>query len=142
MPRLGTFAAAVLIGLAGAVGWVRPAPAEGPIVMELNKAEERDGACRLYFVFDNPTESGLPALEIDLVLFDQDGLILRRQPILAPLQAAHTSVKVYDLEGVRCEAIGKILINEVMCGSEAAEAQEGCLSLLAPTTRGSIQLIK
>lgn len=112
------------------------------VALELNKLENLPNGCRAYMVVDNRSSRVYSALKLDLVMFQTDGVIGRRFAVeLAPVKATKTGVKLFDLEGVRCDDIGSLLINEVMdCKSGGDDA--GCLERLTVGSRAKAQLSK
>jgi hypothetical protein len=91
-----------------------------PVSIQLNKLEPIDKGCRAYMVIDNPGDTAYSDYKIDLVLFQSDGVIGKRFSIdLAPLKAKKKSVKLFDIDGLQCDKIGSMLINDVMeCKSD------------------------
>lgn len=126
----------VALLLAG-TGWAQT------IAIELNKFEDQENACRAYMVFRNGTEQTLESFKLDMVMFDQDGLINRRLALdVAPLRADKTSVKLFDIEGLSCSSINQILINDVIeCAASGAETPD-CVELLETSSRNQTTLIK
>jgi len=114
------------------------------IGIELNKFENQDNACRAYMVFRNTTDQTFEAFKLDMVMFDQDGLINRRLALdVAPLRADKTSVKLFDIEGLPCEDINQILINDVIeCAIASGEGDPDCVALLETSSRNATALIK
>lgn len=129
---------------------VHPAVAESAkLSVELNKLEQMDKNCRAYFVVGNDTTTEYESLRLDLVLFQPDGVIGRRLAVnLAPLKATKKVVKQFDLEGLVCDQIGSLLINEVLeckiAGAAPATGSTGtdCLSGLTTTSLTKVQLSK
>lgn len=118
------------------------APA-GKVSVELNKLESQEKSCRAYLVIDNQTDKSYDALKLDLVLFQSDGIIGRRFALdLAPLKSMKRSVKLFDLDGVKCETIGSFLINDIMDCKIGSTDESGCLDRLTLTTRTNVQLSK
>lgn len=115
----------------------------GALRVELNKLEPHGEACRAYLVLENATGSAFEELKLDLVLFDTDGVVARRLAVeMAPLPAGKTSLKVFDISGLACDAIGRVLLNDVLACADAAGAREDCLALVSPTARGAVRFIK
>ncbi len=153
----GVMAAMVLVWAAGAAqaqgkpaggGQTNPpgAAAVSPaaqVAVELNKLETQQSSCRAYLVIDNQSEKSYDVLKLDLVLFQTDGIIGRRFALdLAPIKGKKRSVKLFDLDGVKCETIGSFLINDIMeCKSGGAD-ESACLDRLALSTRSNVQLSK
>jgi hypothetical protein len=118
-------------------------PAGGSVNLELNKLEPVNGNCRAYVVVDNKSETTFKSYKIDLVLFQTDGIIGKRFSIdLAPLRPHKKTVKLFDIDGLACDKIGSLLVNDVMeCKSDAGAA-ENCLQNLTTSTLGKVQLSK
>ncbi len=95
-----------LLAGAAAVGLFVLTPAQtlaqqdARVHLELNKAEQVQGSCRLYLLLDNKTERAYENLQLDLVSFDTDGIIAQRMLLeTAPLPAGKMRLKVFDLVG-------------------------------------------
>ena len=113
------------------------------IKLELNKLETQTNACRAYLVFDNSAGPAIEALQLDLILFDQDGVIARRLAVdTAPLRAAKTTVKLFDIPDLACGDIRRILINEVLECRDASGVQTDCIERLSLSSRAEAQLVK
>lgn len=138
------YAALALLGAAAAA--LLPdgsAQARQAVSVELNKLEPNGGACRAYLVLENLTESAFETLKLDLVLFDSDGVVARRLAVeTAPLPAGKTSLKVFDIAGLECPALGRVLLNDVMSCADAGGTRDGCLDLLVPAGRGELEFVK
>jgi hypothetical protein len=119
------------------------APAAATTSIELNKLEATDKGCRAYMVINNPTATAYQSFKIDLVLFQTDGVIGRRFSIdLAPLRAEKKSVKLFEIDGIACNKIGSLLINDVMeCKADAGPV-DNCLQHLQTSTLTNVQLSK
>jgi hypothetical protein len=111
--------------------------------IELNKLEPADKGCRAYMVVNNPAETAYQSYKIDLVLFQTDGVIGRRFSIdLAPLRSHKKTVKLFEIDGIACDKIGSLLINDVMeCKSTTGPVDE-CLQNLTTSTLTNVQLSK
>lgn len=120
-----------------------PTGAAAKIAVELNKLETQQSSCRAYLVIDNQSEKSYDVLKLDLVLFQNDGIIGRRFALdLAPIKGKKRSVKLFDLDGVKCEAIGSFLINDIMECKSGGTDESACLDRLALSTRSNVQLSK
>ena len=119
------------------------AQAQGKLTVELNKLEQRDDACRAYLVLENGTGMAFSALTLDLVVFGQDGVITSRLAVdCSPLSVGKTRIRLFDLQGMSCLAIGRIVINDVLtCRDEAGE-REDCVEFIEPISRAEVSLIK
>jgi hypothetical protein len=132
----------VLFG-AGLIACTLPALAAESLRIELNKLEPQEGACRAYLVFNNHTSHSFSGLTLDLFLFDKKGIIAKRLAVdAAPLPADKTSVKLFDIEGLACNSVGRILVNDVLdCQDETGERQD-CVALIEPASRSDVSLVK
>jgi hypothetical protein len=142
--RARVFVAALcaLAALAAATMPTRALAAEG-ITVELNKLEPRDGACRVYMVFVNATGATLASYKPDLVFFDTDGVIAHRIVVEGgPLPAGKTKVKLFDVDGLACSAIGRLLLNDIAACDGGTAAPNECLDLTSATSRVDTDFIK
>lgn len=113
------------------------------IALELNKLENVSNGCRAYMVVDNKGARAYTALKLDLVMFQTDGVIGRRFALdLAPVKAGKMSVKLFDLDGVKCDDVGSLLINDIMDCKAGAGEESGCLDRLTIASRTKAQLSK
>lgn len=113
------------------------------IEIELNKLEPAADACRPYLVFHNRGTTALDALTLELVLFDADGFILRHFTLdAAPLAAGKTSVKLFEIPGVACNAIGRILLNQVTACAGADGALDDCQQRIRAASRLPVDFFK
>ncbi len=127
-----------------------PALAATTMPLELNKLESLPGGapgCRAYIVAQNPDPEPMEALRLDLVLFGKDGVIERRIALdIAPLGAGKTTVRLFDLAGLPCDGIGRMLVNDVLScrgGKVPADRdRDECLDRLAVTSRTAVSLTK
>jgi hypothetical protein len=132
--------AMLLLTVATALG---PARAAQSIAVELNKLEAQNKSCRAYLVIDNPSDTAFQVLKLDLIFFRQDGVIDRRLAVdLGPMRPNKRSVKSFDLDGMPCEGIGSVLVNDVMECRDAASPVTDCLSHLTVASRAGIPLSK
>jgi hypothetical protein len=115
---------------------------EGPrITIELNKLEKTEDACRGYFVIDNGMPDTLKELQIEVFLFDKQGVILRRVALPFPdVRSGRIKVVLFDLSGVACGDIGRLLVNGVLtCTAASGAPIEGCADRLAVTSRAEAE---
>lgn len=111
--------------------------------IELNKLERAEKGCRAYMVVNNSGETTFQSFKIDLVLFQTDGVIGKRFSIdLAPLKPKKKSVKLFEIDGVQCDKIGSLLINDVMECKADGNPVSGCLDGLKTSTLTNVQLSK
>lgn len=140
---LALTAATLTIGTAALPAWSTRASADPALVtLELNKLEPQEKSCRAYLVVGNNTDTSFRALKLDLVMFQNDGLIGRWFALdLAPLRARKRSVKLFDLD-VPCDRVGNFLLNDVIeCQAEPAPVGD-CLASLEVSSLGAVRLLK
>lgn len=119
------------------------APTAPGVAIELNKLEPADNACRAYFVIGNETPHGFQTLQLDLVMFDQEGIVAKRLAVdVAPLPAEKTQLKVFDIQGLACAQVGRILLNGVPACSDEQGPRNDCLRRLTVSARGTVPFIK
>ena len=115
----------------------------GGIEVELNKLEPVDGACRAYLVTQNLTDTNFQDVQLDVVMFDNDGIVARRLAVqIGPMPQNKTSIKVFDIKNLACQDIGQLLLNDVIQCRAAEGARDDCLSLLSVSQRGNVPFIK
>lgn len=120
------------------------AATEGKLTVELNKFEENDdGGCRAFFLFRNQTELTLEGFEMSLAILNTDGIIDRLLSIdAAPISAARTTLKLFEIPGIACTDISEILLHELpSCKPQNAD-QIDCFPLLELVSRAPAALVK
>ena len=118
---------------------------EDVVTVELNRAEPVADSCRLSFVKQNRTPHAFESMQWDLFFFDPDSLIAARMAAeAAPLPAGKTSVKLFDVPGIKCGGLGRVLINHVLrCETDSgAGIRIDCLSWTVPSGRAQVELFK
>jgi len=119
------------------------AEAPATIGVELNRLEDQAGSCRAYVVVRNPGTADFSGFALDLVVFDRGGTIMRRLAIdVAPVRPAKTSVKVFDIPETACNAIGSILVNDVIHCRDASGDVTGCIDRLSTLSKLAVSLMK
>ncbi|MBU0723745.1 MAG: Tat pathway signal sequence domain protein [Alphaproteobacteria bacterium] len=131
------------LGLGLAMAGTAQAQGAGSIAIELNKLEDQPNACRAYMLFENPGQSTFSEFQLDLVLFDTNGVIARRLSLdAAPLRADKTSVKLFDIEGLACERISRILLNDVLTCADDSGKRTDCVKLIQTSSRVTAKFSK
>jgi len=110
--------------------------------IELNRLQDKGSACRLSLVFTNGMVEAISALTIETVLFDKNGSVERFLVLKSrPLPPGKIRVQQFDVRGVKCDSIGKLLLNDVKeCKSGSLDAAS-CLELIRPSSRTGIPFI-
>ena len=111
--------------------------------VELNKLEPNGDDCRAYLVLENKSTSAFESLKLDVVVFDTDGIVAKRLAVeAAPLPLGKTSLKVFDIGGLPCDRVGRVLLNEVMTCADDAQDRGDCLELMSTSSRAEISFFK
>lgn len=124
-----TAAAAVSLGAA-------PAPAqtaapEPHVSLDLNALQPSDGGCRLTFVVANNLATPIDRAAYEMALFDKGGVVDRLTVLdFKSLPSGKTKVSRFDLKGVDCAAVGRVLINDATECSGAGTPADACLATL------------
>ena len=136
--------AAALCAALGLLVVAQPlAAAESELLIELNKLEDTDEGCRSLFVFDNATGHELNRFQVDLILFDQEGVYAKQVMLdMAPLSEDKKVVASFLLPDQQCASIGSILVNDLPQCENGAGAQVDCVKLLEVRSRTDTPLEK
>lgn len=128
-----------------ALGLTHSAAAQdSQLTVELNKFEAAEsGGCRAFFLFRNQTETSFEGFEMSLAILDTSGIIDRLLTIdAAPLPAARTTLKLFEIPEISCEAISEVLLHELAsCKPQNAEETD-CFPFLELVSRTSAALVK
>jgi len=136
-------AAFVLSAWAPLTSSAEEASAGGGLRVELNKLEPMESACRAYLLFENRTADDFGSLKLDLVMFNPEGIINRRLAVEGgPLPANKTSVKLFDIEGVTCDSVDRVLLNGVLSCSDSQGERSDCLALIETSSRSGADFFK
>jgi len=145
MRRLASGVAGAVLAVGLTAGLAAGAQAEGKsaINIELNKLEPLEGSCRAYFVVRPEGSSEYKAFNMELLVFDTDGIIQKWLAIdAAPLRAGKTSVKLFDVSGVSCDKIGSILLNDVTACADASGDIANCVDRINPSSKAKAKFYK
>ncbi|MFO7954094.1 Tat pathway signal sequence domain protein [Thioalkalivibrio sp.] len=113
------------------------------ISVQLNKLESDGADCRAHLVLENGLEDALESLQLDLVVFDGDGIIQRRTVIeMAPLRAGSTSVRAFRMADTACESVGRILVNDVAACEGPEGEMEDCADRIRTESLADVPLIR
>ena len=115
--------------------------AAGTIGVELNTLTQADAACRVTLVAQNNLGVELTELGLEVVLFDKDGHFDRSIVLkTGSLPIGKSRVRQFDLPGLACKSVARILVNDVTeCGGVGLTPSL-CLQSLTPTTKAGIPL--
>ena len=118
--RRTVYVALFAAGLVAGAGVVNAQDAGSPVKVELNKLKASDNGCTIYVVVDNQSDNAFKNFSLDLVLFNTSGIVDHRVSVdLGPLRKKKQVVKVFDLKEVKCDGIGRFLVNDINeCNSD------------------------
>lgn len=123
-----------------AAGQEAPGRPEG-LSLELNKAETVESGCRLTYVLRNDTGSGLAGLSVAAAVFDAAGVFDRRVLFrFGGIGAGRAKVQQFDLVGLPCRGLSRLLIEEVGDCAPASGSAPDCAALLDVTSGTAIAL--
>ncbi|MEO1610076.1 MAG: hypothetical protein AAFR90_12240 [Pseudomonadota bacterium] len=89
-------------------------PSDPKLNLELNDASTVGQSCRVSFLVQNKLGSLIEALKLELVLFDVDGQVNRLLSVnFGRLPLNKSRLKQFDLKGLSCSQIGRLLVNNV-----------------------------
>ncbi len=138
-------AVVAILGLAAAGVPIGPAvAADGRLTVELNKLEEAEGGgCRAFFLFRNETGKTLEGFEMSLAILDAEGVIDRLLTIdAAPLPAARTTLKLFDVPGIGCGSVSEVLLHDVPACKPQNENAVDCFAIMDLVSRAPAAFVK
>lgn len=137
--------AAVIVFSFGGMAALAQSPAQsGQLTVELNKFESADdGSCRAFFLFRNDTGKSFAGFEMSLAILDQSGIIDQLLSIeAAPLPAARTTLKLFEIPAIECDAISEIFLHDIASCQPQNEDQMDCFPVLDLVSRTTAGLVK
>lgn len=115
---------------------------EGFLSIELNRLSTVKGACRMSFVFTNKMDMAVEALSIETVLFNKEGSVERFLVLKSrPLSPKKIRVQQFDIRGIKCDALGRVLLNDVQICKAADLSITACLDRIKPSSRAGVPFI-
>lgn len=112
----------------------------GALSLELNAAQPSEKGCRLTFVVNNGLAADIRSASFELVLFDKDGVVDRITALsFKEMPEGKTKVSRFDLSGVECGKLGRVLINSVTeCEGDGIQP-DACSRQLKTSTKAGIE---
>ena len=112
------------------------------INIELNRAQEKGAACRLSFVFTNGIGQPVEKLAIETVLFNTKGQVERFVVLRSrPLPKDKIRAQQFDVSGLKCGNLGRILLNDVKTCAIPKIDLTDCLGLIRVSSRAGVPFI-
>ncbi len=143
MTKTGKASAALLLGLTLATGaGAQETELDEAVLIELNAVKSNEGSCTLTFLALNGHQSPIDKVIYETVLFDASGQVDRLTLFdFGALPPGRPRVRQFTLQGLACDAVGKVLIN----GAHTCEAPDlaatACEADLILDTRTKIEVI-
>lgn len=111
-----------------------------PVRLELNALHPRDGACQMVFVAQNDTEQDLTRLVLEAVLFDTESRVAAMTLLdLQDLPAGRMRVRSFEIAGLACDGLSRLLINGL---SDCAPEGAACAGELALESRVPVEVLQ
>lgn len=128
---------AVLLGLVlGCSPILAQEAAPASLALELNALQPADAGCRVTFLATNHLGGRLDRAAVELALFDTAGSIDRIVTLdFKDLRDGKTKVLQFELAGLQCERLGRLLVNDVSACEGAITPATVCLDALETSTR-------
>lgn len=104
--------------------------------LELNALQPAEAGCRVTFLATNRLGGQLDRAAVELALFDAAGTIDRIVTLdFKDLSDGKTKVLQFELAGLQCDGLGRLLVNDVSACEGAISPATVCLDALKPSTR-------
>lgn len=126
-------AAAILAAFAAPVNAAEP----GRIAVEFNDLQAGDAGCRAVFVLNNGLETPLAKLALRVVAFDKEQhATLFLSLDVGALPVGKTRIVRFDLgEGVACDTIGRLVLDDVTSCEGIGLDPAACLAAVSLSSR-------
>ncbi|WP_341365691.1 hypothetical protein [Yoonia sp. BS5-3] len=112
------------------------------ISIELNSTVEGDNACRLVFMVENKLSADVQSAVFETVLFTTDGVVERLTLFdFQTLPQGTPRVRQFDLGGLSCSNLGRVLFNGVQTCTAAQLSPEACGTDLKVTSRTDVEVL-
>jgi hypothetical protein len=106
------------------------------LALELNALQPAEAGCRVTFLATNRLGGQLDRAAVELALFDTSGTIDRIVTLdFKDLSEGKTKVLQFELAGLQCDGLGRLLVNDVSACEGAIAPATLCLDVLQTSTR-------
>lgn len=127
------------LALAGASPSMAIAQQDQSFSLELNNANDLNGACRLIFVATNRTPTVLEKTAYEVAVFDDQQKVSQILVLeFGRVQVGKTKVVQFDLADKPCAKISSLLVNDIADCVVAGAASTVCLDALKANSRVAI----
>jgi len=135
----------VVLALLVVMGFSNKVPAadNGKLVVELNKFEGIESACRAFFLFRNGTRHSFSAFELSLAVLNGKGVIERLLTLeAAPIPAERTTLKLFEIPDTQCGQIGEIILHDIAkCDAPDSQSLQ-CYDMIELRSLANAPLVK
>lgn len=109
------------------------------VLLDLNALQPSEGGCRLTFVVTNNLATPVERAAYEMALFDKGGVVERLTVLdFKTLPAGKTKVSRFDLKGVDCAGVSRVLINDATDCSGAGTAPDACVTALRTVSTSGV----
>lgn len=106
------------------------------LALELNALQPAEAGCRVTFLATNHLGGQLDRAAVEMALFDTAGTIERIVTLdFKDLSEGKTKVLQFELAGLPCTGLGRLLVNDVSACEGAITPATLCLDALRASTR-------
>lgn len=117
-------------------------PKPATVHLELNTMQDTEGACRLSFVADNRLDTDIEKAVFETVIFDgSNGVVTLSLFDFQNLPKGRPRVRQFDVAGIACGSIGRVLINGANTCTANGTASDMCDSALSTSSRIDVELL-
>lgn len=110
--------------------------------IDLNTVEQHADNCRLTFVVQNGLGVDVSAAVFETVLFDRAGQVIDLTLFdFQDLPDGSSRVRQFDLSGVGCASVGRVLLNDVHACTGANLTPEVCAARLRWSSRTDVEVV-
>ena len=113
----------------------------GPhLMLDLNALQASNGGCRLTFVVANSLSTPIDRAAFEMALFNKAGVVDRLTVLdFKGLPSGKTKVSRFDLSGIDCGDISRVLINDATQCVGTGTAADACIANLRTESKSGIQ---
>lgn len=137
---LGHWLGASLVFFCAALPQSASAQETPSLDLQLNAAQPSQKGCRFTFVVANRLGAELSKAAFEIALFDDQGVVQTLTVLdFNALQAGKTKVARFDLPGIDCGKVSRVLVNHATeCVGQGIEAAD-CIRKLKPSSKTTIE---
>lgn len=135
-----TFLAIALFATASVLpSYAQDETVSGGLAIELNAVQSVDAGCRVTFLAVNNFDAELVKASVETALFDASGAIERIVTLdFKALSPGKTKVLQFELAGLNCTNLGRVLINDITACEGEGLTPGSCLAGLTTSARPEI----